>query len=201
VKDRLIIAILLVALYMYATGTSVAQMVAITGAGIQRGIEILQPGVKRAISHGDATVDHVLDGDTILLADGRTVRLAQIDAPQLLKDPECGGLASRRALARQLPPGAKVEIQTDGLLGETDPRGRTLAYAIIQRGEREINLNLMLVKTGHAIPQYEQNVRGMYADELDAAKDDAKASKRGAWGACPLAKFNPASGFATGPVR
>jgi endonuclease YncB( thermonuclease family) len=43
---------------------------------------------------GLEVVDHVADGDTIVLAGGVTVRLAQIDTPEAYLHPECRHAAS-----------------------------------------------------------------------------------------------------------
>ena len=74
-----------------------------------------------------AIVDRVLDGDTIVLRDGRHVRLVQLDAPETDEN-ECYAQAAKATLTRFLPPGAHVEIETDALLDKMDRFGRTLGY-------------------------------------------------------------------------
>lgn len=75
----------------------------------------------------NATIARVLDGDTIVLADGRRVRLVQLDAPETDED-ECYAAEAKGVLIRLLPFGTEVEIETDPALDERDRFGRILAY-------------------------------------------------------------------------
>jgi endonuclease YncB( thermonuclease family) len=52
-----------------------------------------------------ARVDHVADGDTLTLTNGRRVRLVQIDTPEVYFHPECYGRRASRIAKRMLPPG------------------------------------------------------------------------------------------------
>jgi micrococcal nuclease len=127
-----------------------------------------------------ATVDRVLDGDTIVLRDGRHVRLVQLDAPEI-DEHECYAQAATAALARLLPPGTRVEIETDALLDKVDRFGRTLAY-VRKDGD---NVNLELVRVGAAAPWFFHGDRGRYAGEFLAAARAAEEHHRGLWSACP----------------
>jgi micrococcal nuclease len=127
-----------------------------------------------------ATVDHVTDGDTIVLTDGRHVRLVQIDAPEL-PEHECYGEAASRVLASMLPPGTRIELLLDPKLDHVDRFGRTLAYV-----EKEgVNLNVALVRRGAAAPYFYRGERGRYAAALLQAGRAARAHLLGLWGACP----------------
>jgi micrococcal nuclease len=138
-----------------------------------------------------ATVDHVLDGDTIVLRDGRHVRLVQLDAPEV-DDNECYARAAKATLARLLPPGTHVEIETDALLDKVDRFGRTLAYV----RKDGANINLELVRAGAAAPWFFHGDQGRYASEfLDAARA-ARERRRGLWGACPGTVLAPLSAVA-----
>jgi len=129
---------------------------------------------------GTATVGRVLDGDTIVLEDGRHVRLVQLDAPETDEN-ECYAQPAKAILARLLPPGTHVEIETDPLLDKIDRYGRTLAY--VRRGRA--NIIVELVRAGAAAPWFFHGDRGRYAGELLAAAADAQEGNRGLWGACP----------------
>jgi micrococcal nuclease len=134
----------------------------------------------------DATVDHVSDGDTIVLTDGRHVRLVQIDAPEL-PEHECYAMQSARALSVLLPPGTPVEIVTDPALDRVDRFGRTLAY--VEKGGA--NVNLELVRHGAAAPYFFHGDRGRYADEFLQAARVARQDLLGLWAACPDTVLDP----------
>ena len=131
-------------------------------------------------------VARVLDGDTITLTDGRHVRLVQLDAPET-DEGECYAYEAERALARLLPPGTEVEIETDPALDRRDRFGRTLAY-VLKDGT---NVNLSLVREGAASVWFYEGDRGRYAAELLSAARKAKARRRGLWGACPGTVLDP----------
>jgi endonuclease YncB( thermonuclease family) len=141
---------------------------------------------------GTATVDSVRDGDTILLEDGRRVRLVQVDAPEL--GAECWGDASFEALERLAPEGSELRLERDPLLDDVDRHGRLLRYA--HAGTR--NLNLEAVRAGAAAPYFYRGVRGRYARELEAAARVAQTERRGLWGACPRARLRPERQLETG---
>ena len=72
-------------------------------------------------------MDSVRDGDTILLADGRRVRLVQVDAPEL--GVECWGDEAADALERLAPRGTELRLERDPGLDDVDRYGRLLRYA------------------------------------------------------------------------
>lgn len=133
-----------------------------------------------------ATVAQVLDGDTIVLEDGRHVRLVQLDAPET-DEGECYGQAAKHILERLLPPGTRVRIENDPALDEVDRYGRTLAY--LQRNGT--NINLELVRAGAASPYFFHGDRGRYATALLQAAGKAKREHRGLWGACRGTLLDP----------
>jgi micrococcal nuclease len=84
----------------------------------------------------------------------------------------------------------------DPALDATDRYGRQLRY-VFANGT---NVNLALVRQGAASPYFFRNERGRYADELRGAVDEARAARRGYWGACPRAELNTGLGSITGPA-
>jgi micrococcal nuclease len=132
------------------------------------------------------TVRRVLDGDTIVLADGRHVRLVQLDAPETDED-ECYAREAKRALARLLPNGTRVRIETDPALDRIDAYGRTLAY--VERNGA--NINLELVREGAAAPWFYGGDHGHYAAALLTAARDAVRRRLGLWAACPRTTLDP----------
>jgi micrococcal nuclease len=133
-----------------------------------------------------ATVARVLDGDTIVLRDGRHVRLVQLDAPEIDEN-ECYAQAAKAKLARLLPPGAHVEIETDSLLDKVDRFGRTLAYV----WKDGADINLELVRAGAAAPWFFHGDRGRYASDFLTAAREARERHRGLWSACPRTMLAP----------
>jgi micrococcal nuclease len=131
-------------------------------------------------------VAHVTDGDTVRLADGRRVRLLQIDTPELGTG-ECYSRAARTALLALVPAGSKVVLEADPALDRVDRYGRLLRY--IRRGRT--NVNLELVRRGAGAPYFFEGDRGRYAAALLAAARSARAAKRGLWGACPHTVLDP----------
>jgi len=142
-----------------------------------------------------ATVAYVTDGDTLRTTSGRRVRLLQIDAPELHGD--CFGRGARAALNRLAPQGAHVTLVRDSTLDATDRYGRRLRYVFVSG----TNVNVALVREGAASPYFSRRKgRGRYGRDLIDAVREARAARRGFWGACPRAKLNTSVGSITGPA-
>jgi micrococcal nuclease len=139
------------------------------------------------------TVARVVDGDTIALTSGARVRLVQIDTPELGTG-ECYSRAAAKALARLAPPGSAVLLEADPRLDRVDDYGRLLRY-VWSRGR---NVNLQLVRQGAATVWLYRGERGKYAQRLLALARSARTARRGLWGACPRAVWNPYGAATTG---
>jgi micrococcal nuclease len=135
----------------------------------------------------------VVDGDTIALASGARVRLLQIDTPEPGTG-ECYSRAASRELRRLLPAGAALGLEADAPLGLVDAYGRLLRY-VWHRGR---NVNLELVRRGAATVWLYRGESGRYAERLLAAARSARGAKRGLWGACPAAVWDPYGPATTG---
>jgi micrococcal nuclease len=140
----------------------------------------------------DAVIEQVLDGDTVVLTGGGRVRLVQIDAPE--KGDECYGDRATTLARRLLPRGARVRIEPDPGLDQVDRFRRQLAY-VFRDGE---NVNVTLVRRGAAGVWFFRGARGRYADELLAAAEEARTRRRGLWGTCPQARFDPLTAISSG---
>jgi micrococcal nuclease len=141
-----------------------------------------------------ARIAHVVDGDTVVLANGEHVRLVQIDAPEV-PEGECYGSQARPALRRLAAPGSAVRVEVDPRLDGVDRNGRLLRYLF--RGPT--NLNLELVREGAATVWFYHRNRGRYAEALFRAAVTARARHRGLWAACPRTPFDPYRSADTGP--
>ena len=100
-------------------------------------------------SVGTGVVRDVTDGRTMVLADGRGVRLDAIEVPHLPAAGETGpgeaaGLAARAALASLLA-GQTVELRRRGAT-TTDRYGRILAYAYVAGGSDRSAAHDMLAR-------------------------------------------------------
>lgn len=93
------------------------------------------------------TAEKVIDGDTLRLEDGRTVRLIGIDTPESKHAEVPVQVFSKEAFefARQMAEGFEVRLGHDR--ERTDKYGRTLAYVYLRDGRM---LNEELLKRGYA---------------------------------------------------
>ncbi len=142
-----------------------------------------------------AHVARVVDGDTLALSGGPSVRLLQIDTPELGSG-ECYSRRAAGVLRLLVPAGTRVRLQADRRLDRVDRYGRLLRYVFRSR----LNVNLALVRRGAATVWFYGGVRGHYARRLLAAARRARAQKRGLWGAC-RARWDPYRPAATWPKR
>ena len=90
-----------------------------------------------------------MDGDTVDLGNGETVRLAGIDTPEV---GECGFEQAKAALIR-LAEGRRASL---GPSDEARDRyGRLLRYLDVRRGGRTVDAGLVLLRRGLAIARYD----------------------------------------------
>ena len=143
-------------------------------------------------SHANITITSITDGDTIKLSDGTSVRLLQIDSPEL-RGNECYSTEAQKALAKLINRSGKIALTTDPNLDEVDRYGRLLRYLFI--GKR--NINLEMVRIGAAAPYFYRSERGLYSEKLIKAAQSARANARGLWSACPNTKLEPNRALAT----
>lgn len=126
----------------------------------------------------DRKLKDVIDGDSLELDDGTKVRLIGIDAP----DVETLACYSNEATAhlRQMIEGSPgLHLVYDTV--RTDKFGRTLAY--VYRLPDGLFVNVTMAKEGYARAQPSANTT--HDTEINSAADEAHATDRGLWGACP----------------
>jgi len=136
-----------------------------------------------------ATVGGVIDGRTLVLSDGREVRLAAIEVPPLALAGNLAGNSGNRtgeaakAALDALTGGDQVLLrQTEaGLDHNTDRYGRLVAYVYAQRDGVELFAQGALIEAGLARAAGRIDGKSC-AEELLTAEKTARAGKLGLWG-------------------
>ncbi len=124
-------------------------------------------------SYGVAMVTKVTDGDTLVLANGETVRLLGINAPE--RGEKCSLEASARL--KELVSGKEIRMEKD--IEERDQYGRLLRYVYLD----SVLVNEEIVRGGYAhVYLYNDTIR--HKDLLMAAEREAKEAGRCIWATC-----------------
>jgi endonuclease YncB( thermonuclease family) len=140
-------------------------------------------------------IDHVTDGDTVVLRNGQKIRLVQIDTPEVFFGTECYGPQASATTERLLPVGTRVRLMAEPATDRVDQYGRLLRYVI--RVSDGVDVNVRLVALGAAAPYFYNGRRGRYANRLEGLAKRAKARRLGLWGACPRTVYDPYRGIET----
>jgi len=125
-----------------------------------------------------ATVKRVVDGDTIVLTDGRKVRYIGIDTPETVHPNKPAGCFGQQASDKnkQLVTGKKVQLEKD--VSDTDRYGRLLRYVYLD-GQM---VNEILLEEGYAtVSTYPPDVK--YQSKFQKLEQEARAQGLGLWGA------------------
>jgi len=142
-------------------------------------------------------IDHVTDGDTVVLRDGQRVRLVQIDTPEVYFGTECYGRQASAITKALLPPGTRVRLYPEPATDRIDDYGRLLRYVV--RAHDGVNVNLVLVAVGAGAPYFYRGRRGAYAAQLENLARRARRRRLGLWKACPHTPYDPDRGVETRP--
>ncbi|MGR9088165.1 MAG: thermonuclease family protein [Gammaproteobacteria bacterium] len=128
--------------------------------------------------YGYHRVKTIYDGDTLVLDDGRKIRLLGINTPEVRhrdRRAEAGGEEARRWLTNALQ-GAKIRLETD--VERRDHYGRILAHIFTEDGK---HINRMLVEAGlAAVNIHPPNL--LYSEQLGKAQRLAENTQAGIWG-------------------
>ncbi len=146
----------------------------------------------RSSDAAHATVEHVVDGDTVDLtfATGiERVRLLGVDTPETVKPNtpvQCFGPEASARTKALLVPGASVRVTRDA--EARDRYGRLLLY--VYRSADGMFVNRALVAEGYArILSISPNTA--HASELSAAAATARRTGRGLWSRCGTPQIPP----------
>lgn len=138
----------------------------------------------QGIEGEQAKVSKVIDGDTIELQNGQTVRLIGIDTPETVDPRRSVGCFGKEASneTKSLLFGKIVILQKD--VSDTDKFGRLLRYVFLSlEGGQTLFVNDYLVREGFAkVLTYPPDVK--FNEQLRQAEAEARAGKRGLWGRC-----------------
>lgn len=130
-------------------------------------------------TESDYLVVKVIDGDTIKLANGDTIRYIGVNTPESVHPKiklQCFGKEASD-YNQQLVAGKTVTLEKD--TSETDKYGRLLRYVYVD-GEM---INAKLVRDGYAqVATYPPDVK--YVELFKAAQADARLNRRGLWSKC-----------------
>lgn len=148
---------------------------------VYRGLRSANQNADRGLSTGEGvlTVERVVDGDTLRLTNGETVRLIGVDAPESVKPdspvepygPEAAEYLA--ALVRQA--GNQVRLEFDG--PRRDKYGRLLAY--VWAGDKLLNEEIIRAGFGRAETQYSYS--HIMKERFRLAETEAKRARRGIW--------------------
>ncbi|MGB3737107.1 MAG: thermonuclease family protein [Ilumatobacter sp.] len=166
----------------------VSVIVALAGVGCAACDTSAEPTPTTAIPgavEANATVDFVIDGDTIdAIIDGREerIRLIGIDTPETKKPNspiECFGPEATAFTESLLPVGTPIRIERDTV--NRDDFGRLLGY--VYRAEDGVFVNYETIRQGFATPlSIEPNTT--YIDLFVDAARSAESDDVGLWSAC-----------------
>lgn len=129
------------------------------------------------------TIDHVYDGDTLTLVEGKArVRFRGIDAPEL-KEKEPFAEESANLVKKLCPKGSTVWLEFDDAENK-DRYGRLLAYVYIAAPNGRggyVNVNILLLEQGLARFYQPQNTPLSKKDVLLSAQRKARQARRNIW--------------------
>jgi len=126
----------------------------------------------------EATVERVIDGDTIALTGDVKIRYLLVDAPEITNGhADCYG-ANAAQFNTDLVLGKTVQLTYDEAC--QDRFGRTLAYVTVDGQD----VNRLLIERGYACVLYVPPDGDARAGELEALEAAARTARRGLWAAC-----------------
>ena len=133
-----------------------------------------------------ATVDHVIDGDTVQLTIGshtERARLLGIDTPETVKPGapvQCYGPEASARTKALLPTGTRVGLQRDA--ESRDRYGRLLVYVWRVRDGRFVNRSLVAEGYARTLSIAPNTA---HRGELAGAEAEARRAGLGLWARCP----------------
>ena len=148
---------------------------------------------------GPMPVARVVDGDTIKVSTGITLRLIGLDTPETVdprKPVQCFGREAS-SHAHELLDNTNVSLEYDPSQGRLDRYGRTLAYVWMSDGRL---YNQLMIADGYA-HEYTYSVPYRYQDAFIAAERAARDAQRGLWSPATCAGDTTTPAIGSGGVQ
>lgn len=147
-------------------------------------VPIATSSATQGVEGEKAYVVKVVDGDTIEITGGQSIRLIGIDTPETVDPRRPVGCFGKEASneTKKLLTGREVILQKD--VSDTDKYKRLLRYIYLPLDQGQILfVNDYLVREGFArVMTYPPDVK--FNDQFRMAEQVAKAKKLGLWGKC-----------------
>ncbi|MFV8749370.1 thermonuclease family protein [Nannocystaceae bacterium ST9] len=124
-----------------------------------------------------ATVAHVVDGDTVDLDSGERVRYLLIDTPESTTQTECWG-PEAKAANQMLVEGKSITLEYD--VECEDDYGRLLAYVSLG----EVDINRRLLEQGYACVLHIPPNGADRIDDYQSVEYAAEMLGKGLWAEC-----------------
>ncbi len=122
-----------------------------------------------------ATLDYIVDGDTLVLRDKRKIRVLGINTPEMHPPTQAMSKEATEAAKALLPKNSAITLHTS--IEAKDRHGRTLAHVVNHEG---VNLAEHLLSTGLAAAiAIQPNTR--CADHYKQLENTARTKKLGVW--------------------
>ena len=155
-----------------------------TSTPITESLPIATSSATEGIEGERAVVSKVVDGDTIELQNGLTVRFIGIDTPETVDPRRPVGCFGKEASneTKKLLSDREVILQKD--VSEVDKYKRILRYVFLPlRNGQTLFVNDYLVREGFAkVLTYPPDVK--YNEQFRQAEKEAKEAGKGLWGRC-----------------
>jgi micrococcal nuclease len=137
------------------------------------------------VDYNNVLAARVIDGDTIGLVSGKSVRYIGIDTPETRRNTPSGWREVQepfgkeaKAFNEKMVLGKRVRLEFD--VQAKDKYQRLLAYCFVNIGGKEIFVEEELLKNGLAyLYTFPPNIK--YVDRLVVALEEAKSKKVGIW--------------------
>ena len=134
--------------------------------------------VSRPCDVTQATLDKVIDGDTLQIAGGEVIRLLDVDAPEFTESVDCGGELALSHAQSLMPRGTTLYVEYGPDC--RDDFGRLLAYVSTDRGD----VGAALVERGLACAYDYDQSGGQRVTDYTAMQSQAQARGLGIWSYC-----------------
>lgn len=161
-------------------GLTMAVTVVLAGGVACEQVSSPSTGTSTPVSEGSCTVEHVIDGDTVV-CDGRRVRVVGIDTPEVAGHGEPGECHAAEAASamRRMVDGHTVRASVDPSQGDTDRYGRLLRYL---RTDSTPDVGERMLREGHA--RLYQAADHPRRSTYEAAARSAREAGEGLWSTC-----------------